>query len=223
MLDPLTRRFMAYWRSTLPNHSQLLDLIQDIANEKVLFQDLLTRTNGKLWTDTMYVCHYINPLLARLLSLPDEYKKREDTLITGAFRLGAGIYLATIRFAFGITPLQPENHVQKIQELLQAEMTETTESYDELGMCQAIALDTNYGWEWIKIWLLACVIICRPAGPEGVWVFNQLRLEMTKLNLKTWNDLQSYIGFFLYIPEVHGVLLFEVVQNLEIGIRTCSE
>lgn len=157
-----------------------------------------------MWTDTMYICHYINPLLARLLSLADNTEQMEsmEDLVAEPLRLGAGIYLATIRYAFGITPFQPGVHVQKIRDLLKR-----IERREKLTMLNSTAPDQELDRQWVRIWLMGCAAIGGPVGEHGTWACHRLRLEMEMQGMESWEDFEAYVGFFLWIPEVHGVLL----------------
>lgn len=195
-LEPFLQFLFGTWRSQMPEHTNLINLVVDIIPEKQHLQDEILCSNGSIWTETMYVCHHINPLLHSLLQLPRANLSSNSSLIAEALRLGSIIYLATIRYAFGISPFQSGEPVRKIKDLF--------EMYDH-GESEQAALD--FGWSWIKIWVLGCAVINRPAGPEGHWFFQRLHLEMGHLGLKTYDNFEEHIGFFLWIPEVHGLLL----------------
>lgn len=193
-LEPLPRYFITTWRSRLLEHTNLIDIITDIVIENVHFRREITRSKGTLWTETMYLCHYINLLLHRLLSLPRTDSSLPCSLVAEALRLGAIIHLGAIRYAFGISPFQTEVYVRQIKELLGK--LDGLEDYLQ-----------HLGWRWIKIWTLGCAVIGRPLGQDGQWFLEMLHAEMDKLGIQTYDEFEKYVGSFLWTPEVHGVLL----------------
>lgn len=196
VIEPFFQFSIDIWHSRLPEHIDLINLIVDIIPEKQHLQDEIVCSNGSIWTETMYVCHHINPLLHSLLRLPRVNLSSASSLIVEALRLGAIIYLATIRYAFGISPFQSGVPARKIKAIF--------ELYDH-NRSEQEALDL--GWKWIKIWVLGCAVINRPSGPDGNWFLDRLHLEMGYLGLVTYDDFEESVGFFLWMPEVHGLLL----------------
>lgn len=191
-LRPFAKYFITIWRSKLADHIQLIDIISDASIENQHLQEEISRNEGTLWTETMYICHYVNPLLHRLLSLPGINQSLPFSFVAEALRLGAIIYLATIRYAFGISPFQSEGPARKIKALF--------DKLEHTGIEQSAQ---NLGWGWVKIWVLRCAAM----GPDGHWFLDQLHAEMGKFGMKTYDDFEKYSGSFLWIPEVHGLLL----------------
>ena len=74
VLTPFAKYFTTIWRSRLLDQVKLIDIISDICIENHNLRGEISRTKGKLWTETMYICHYVNPLLHRLLCLPETCK-----------------------------------------------------------------------------------------------------------------------------------------------------
>jgi hypothetical protein len=165
----------------------------------------ILRTKGTLWTETMYICHYVNPLLHRLLCLPKTDQSLPHSWVAEALRLGATIYLATIRYAFGISPFQSGESARKIKALFDR-LKHTGTEQATLNLLQDV------GCGWLKMWVLGCAAINRPSGANGYWFLDQLHAEMTKFGMETYDDFEQYAGSLLWIPEVHGLLL----RNLDI-------
>ena len=195
-MDPFTGYFVQLWHSQFPEYTNLIDIICDIYPETQHLLDEISRTKGTIWSDTLYLWHHIHPPLHRLLSIPRINPSCPSSLVAEALRLGSIIYLSTIRYAFGISPFQSGVPALKIKALFNTfEYTETEQA----------AL--NLGWGWIKIWVLGCAVINRPPGPDGNWFVDRLNFELGNIGLQGWDDFEKSVGMFLWIPEVHGVLL----------------
>lgn len=204
-LSSLAENFITVCRSSLTGHIKLVDVVSDlcVANQHLLQE--ISRTKGTLWTETMYVCHYINPLLHRLLCLGETDQALPDALVAEALRLGAIMYLATIRYAFGISPFQFGEPAHKVKALVQkVDVSETEQT--KSGLWQDVR------WSWLKIWALGCAAINSPSGADGQWFLDQLHAEMDKYGMETYDDFEQRVGSLLWVPEVHGLLL----RNLNI-------
>jgi len=194
-LEPIAEYFITIWRFRLPGHIQLIGLITDICAENLHLRGEISLSKGIVWTETIYICHFINPLLHRLLCLPETDQLLPSSLVAEALRLGATIYLAAIRYAFGITPFQSGAHVRKIKALLdRCENTRIDQGDQNLWR--------DLGWGWIKIWTLGCAVINKPSGIDGQWLLNQFHIEMGNLGMETYDDFEKYVGPFFWIPEV---------------------
>lgn len=206
VLGPFAKYLITVCRDRLPDHVHLIDIISDICIENQHFLGEISRTKGTLWTETMYICHYINPLLHRLLSLPETDQSLPRFFVAEALRLGAIIYLAAIRYAFGISPFQSGEPARKIKVLFER-LKKTAIEQANLNLWQ------DFGCSRLKIWVLGCAAINRPSGPNGYWFLDELHAEMAKFGMESYDDFEQYAGSFLWIPEVHGLLL----RNLYIG------
>lgn len=112
-----------------------------------------------------------------------------------ALRLGACIHLGCIRYAFGLIPFQPTTYVRKIKALLL-----------RFGDMER----EDFGWQWVRIWLLGCASICGTGSSEGQWCLAELYSEMCRRGITSYDEFEKCIGGWLWIPEIHGVLLREL-------------
>lgn len=204
-LSPFAKYFITIWRSRLTEHIQLIDIIRDVCIRHQHILGEISRTKGALWAETIYVCHYINPLLHRLLCLRETDQSRPYSLVAEGLRLGAIIYLATIRYAFGISPFQSGEPARKIKALFDRMQDSKTEQ-------ATLDLWQDVGWGWLKIWVLGCAAINWPSGADGYWIMDQLHAEMDKFGMETYDDFEKHAGALLWVSEVHGLLL----RNLDI-------